>query len=192
MRLIDLVCNKVRQNKEIALILLVCVLTLSCCPKDGVDKSVYYGDYNLTFQLSDSSVQKPITFLDFESKVTLVSNNSTRFQATSFSQINGSDQFTFFFDASIKEEDLSSIEVKLIDYKDQNLNFKTISKTPFQREPENVASLDRENFLCSFTRNVASWLLPQAQALSCSTKPGSVRTFRSGSLIPLSLQPEDP
>lgn len=177
-----------RRKRYLALILISFVSLVSCCPKDGVDRSSVNNDFNITLDIFNHTNQMPIEALDWESKLTLVLNNGTRVDSQSFFVGSFLNRFTFYFDSTVNEEDINILEVRLIDYQDQVLNYTTIAKSSYQREPTPISKNDFGNFICDL--NPANWLLPHANAMSCKVKSGSKITWRAGSLISLSLTPE--
>lgn len=178
------------KNKSLCKLISVCISLLllsSCCP-DPVDRSFHEDSYNLTFDLQNIVAQKPVTSLDQESKVTLVFSNGSKSDSKSFESIPATNRFTFYFDINIKDEDIATVEIRLIDYQDQVLDFKSTTKTVYQKEPVLLAKNSWDIFLCAL--NPIDFLLPQAHALSCKSKEGSKLTWRSGYLISLGLTPE--
>lgn len=162
---------------------------VSCCPKDGIDRSKHDEAYNIVLDIQNKALQKPIDYLDHESKLVIVFNNGSKSDSRSFEQGAFPNRYTFYFDSSITDQDVSNLEIRLIDYKDQILDFKTVPKTPFQRESIDLAKNTWDGFFCDL--NLFNLLLPQANAMSCRVKAGSKLTWRSGYLIALGLLPED-
>ena len=191
MHVIKFVLKIIHYFKKITLFSFVSVFLISCCPKDGVDRSSHSDSYNITIDIFDLSIQQPVNLLDTESKLTLVLNDSTRKESESFKQNEAfHNRYTFYFNSSIQDEHVSSIEVKLIDYKNQIVNYKTAKKIPFQQDPISLTLNRWDSILCAM--NPIDWILPKAQAFSCKAKEGSKITFRSGYLLSVGLYPEDP
>jgi hypothetical protein len=162
---------------------------ISCCPKDGVDRSSTNSSFNITVDLYNSSTQQPINQLDVASKISVILSSTTRFDSESFYQHElNPNRYTFYFSSSILDEDVSVLEVKLIDYQDQLINYKGINKVPYTRAPVLISGFKWNGIFCAL--NPIDWLLPKANALSCRSKDGSQLTWREGQLIRLDLYPE--
>lgn len=186
---LSIVSNNFNNYFRITLILFSFVFSISCCPKDGVDKSREDSAYNITLDIVNQNNQQPIVSLDHESKISIVLDNGARLDSLYFSQdTDFPNRYTFFFDSSITDELVSTLEVKLIDYQDQKLNYKTVSKVPFQKGPTLIATNGWDRFFCEL--NPMDWILPKANALSCKSKNGSKISWRAGYRIVLGLYPE--
>ncbi len=169
---------------------LALVFTLGCCPKEGVERSQTDSSYNYTLDIYNQNAQTPINSLDPESELTLVLNNGTRVNSSSFFQSESIlNRYTFYFAPELKDDEIKDIEVRLIDFKNQSINFKSIKKTPFQRENTPIAQNKWDGFFCKL--NPIDWILPKANALSCKAKKGSKITWRTGFISSLILFPED-
>jgi hypothetical protein len=189
MRLINPVYIKSGQYNNIALILVLLVSIISCCPKEGVDRSFQDNSYNITVEINDRTIQQPITELDSDSKLSVVLTSGVRLDSQNFSQDSKTkNRFTFYFQESVMDDSVSTVEVKLIDYQNQNLDYRTIQKIPYQKDPMPLVKNDWDSFLCDL--NPIDWILPKANALSCKAKEGSTQSWRAGYLINLELYPE--
>lgn len=189
MRLIIYVYKKSCQYIKIALILALLVSTISCCPKEGVDRSFQDNSYNITVEVNDRTIQQPITELDSDSKLSVVLTSGVRLDSQNFSQDSKTkNRFTFYFQESVMDDSVSTVEVKLIDYQNQNLDYRTIQKIPYQKDPMPLVKNDWDSFLCDL--NPIDWILPKANAFSCRAKEGSTQSWRAGYLINLELYPE--
>lgn len=167
----------------------ILLFLVSCCPNDGVDRSITRDEYNVSVDLLNRENGELISTVDNDSKISIVFNNGSKSDSISFVQGSFSNRFTFYFDSKIKDEDVASLEIKLIRYKDQVIDFKTTAKTLYQRDPTPISMNSWDTFFCGL--NPVDLFLPKAQALSCRSKNGSKITWRSGYLISVNLLPED-
>jgi hypothetical protein len=189
MSLANHVSKKFYLYRKIALVLATPVFLISCCPKEGVDRSFQNNSYNITVEINDRTIQLPITKLDSDSKLSIILSSGVRLDSQYFSQDSKTkNRFTFFFQDSVTDDSVSTVEVKLIDYQNQNLDYRTIQKSIYQKDPIPIVKNDWDRFLCDL--NPIDWILPKANALSCKAKEGSTQSWRSGYLINLELYPE--
>ncbi|GEM_PF-3964750 len=80
------VAKNIKQYAKIALVILTLVTTISCCPKDGVDRSFQDNSFNVTLDIYNQNAQQKIECLDHDSKLSLIMNNSVRMNSQNFSQ----------------------------------------------------------------------------------------------------------
>ena len=115
MRLSYPIENSLSKIGRIGTALLMLFSLGACCPKDGVDRSYDDNLYNITLDIQNVTTKKPIDILDTESKVFLVLNNGNKMRSTSFLSKTFPNRFTFYFDSNVKDEDISAIDIQLID-----------------------------------------------------------------------------
>lgn len=171
------------------LALIPILFLISCCPKEGVDKSSTINDYILavdyynyntpvnTQLISDSDISMQLT--DNEGH-TYTSKQITR-------DANNLQRVIFFFPESLKEENIVSFAGQLSDFNWNNSDFHSFSKSIYQKEPIKLsANTITSQFLCVLN-NIGHALLPSANAMSCAAKPDSKISYRTGTLIRIDL-----
>lgn len=163
---------------------------ISCCPKDGVDRSRTVNDYILAVDYYNYNTPVNANLIptqDISLQIETVDQqtfNSAYFERDSLYP----QRIIYRFDSTVNEENIVSLSGKLSGYSWTQVDFRNFNKSTFQKEPENLASNNSlgSQFLC-FLNNIGHTLLPSANAMSCKTKAGSQITYRSGTLIRIDL-----
>lgn len=172
------------------LLLLPILFLISCCPKDGVDRSSSINDYILAIDYFNYNTPVNTQLIpQAEISLELMDKNG----ASEIGKLYKSDnlqtqRLVFFFDQKWNDDLVSELNIKLSGFNLRGIDFSQLQKTAYQKEPINLTSNETTSqFLC-FLNNVGHLLLPSANAMSCKAKSGSKITYREGTLIRIDLQ----
>jgi hypothetical protein len=171
------------------LALLPILFLISCCPKEGVDRSSTINDYILAVDyFNDNTPVKASLIPDEEINLQLTDNTGHVISPKYISRNSGfENRLLFFFSEDVKEESIHSFSGKLSGATWNDVGFQSYNKSIYQKDPIKVSSVDlKSQFLCVIN-NIGNTLLPSANAMSCKAKDGSQITYRPGALIRVDL-----
>lgn len=174
------------------IIILSFLFLISCCPKDGIDKSSTVNDYILAVDYYNDSSAVGIQYIpDSDISLKIQGKDGSIDNSLSFSRdpqvLN---RIIFFFDQKWNDDLISSLSFKLSGFQLNQIPMDSLFKTSYQKAPVNIsANLSNawsSEFLC-FLNQVGHSLLPSANAMSCKAKSGSTLSYRTGTLIEIDL-----
>ena len=166
----------------------------ACCPKEGVDHSFTVADYAVAVDYYSQGA--PIEAKLATNNETLVElfNSSAQFEKHIYFNYdqNQKNRIIYYFSESWSTDQINSINIKYRDYALNNINFNTIEKASFQRQPKpysqlfagSVSYLDQIECVI---KSVAEVFIPRAQAMSCKASESSTISYRAGTLIRIDL-----
>lgn len=172
------------------LVIMSLLFLISCCPKEGIDRSRTVNDYILAIDYYNDNTPVNAHMIPTQDVALQVENSDQEiFNATYIEKDTQYPQrLIYHFDSSLTEDHILSLSGKLSGYVWNQVDFGTFSKSTYQKTPEILASNDSlgSQFLC-LLNNIGHTLLPSANAMSCKTKAGSQVTYRAGTLIRIDL-----
>ena len=162
---------------------------ISCCPKDGIDKSTVMNDFILAIDYYNYNTPVEADLVPVnELKLSITDEKGFTNQAKHSNYTENINRIEYYFDSTLKEESIKRIDGTIGNMNFTLSNFNLVKKSVYQKDPISLANNTLYSRTLCFLNNIGEFLLPSAKAMSCKAKAGSKLSYREGTLIRVDLE----